>query len=321
MTVFEEVRAAARAVAERAHGVHIEPERLRVFAREVALASASATPTVWDPAHHHVGDVASTVAFVLTLDAVNFGSGWFPHLAKRPGCSGYLTIATCLKDRFEREGPLLAAELRALDAGACFALFEQDPANREIATLMEHFARSLHDLGRQVEHQFGGRFEALVAAAGGRAEALVRELVEMPLYRDVSDYDGLRVPFYKRAQITVMDLATAFEGRGPGAFRDLDALTCFADNLVPHVLRVEGVLRYDPALLQRIERGALLAPGSREEVEIRAVGLHAVEQMVDAIRAEGGETTAGRLDQALWSRGQRPEIKAHPRHRCRSTFY
>ena len=36
-------------------------------------------------------------------------------------------------------------------------------------------------------------------------------------------------------------------------------------------------LVYDDALAGRIERGELLAPGSPEEVEIRACGVHAVE--------------------------------------------
>ena len=48
--------------------------------------------------------------------------------------------------------------------------------------------------------------------------------------------------FYKRAQIVPNDLALA----GVAEFADLDRLTIFADNLVPHVLRVDGVLRYDP---------------------------------------------------------------------------
>ncbi len=47
--------------------------------------------------------------------------------------------------------------------------------------------------------------------------------------------------FYKRAQITPSDLALA----GVAEFDDLDRLTIFADNLVPHVLRVDGVLRYE----------------------------------------------------------------------------
>ena len=50
---------------------------------------------------------------------------------------------------------------------------------------------------------------------------------------------------------------------------------------MPHVLRVDGVLEYDPALLARIDAGELIAAGSPEEVEIRAVSLHAVERLVD----------------------------------------
>ena len=55
------------------------------------------------------------------------------------------------------------------------------------------------------------------------------------------------------------DLALA----GVAEFHDLDRLTIFADNLVPHVLRVDGVLRYDPALAARIDAGELLPPGER----------------------------------------------------------
>jgi hypothetical protein len=143
----------------------------------------------------------------------------------------------------------------------------------------------------------------------------------MPLYRDVSQYDEFSVPFYKRAQITAMDLAVAFDERGLGWFEDLGDLTIFADNLVPHVLRCEGVLSYNAPLAARIDGGELLRPGSREEVEIRAAALHAVERMADLIRAHNPLATASRLDHVLWNRGQRPEFKARPRHRCRTSFY
>ena len=55
--------------------------------------------------------------YLLTLDAINFGSGWFPTLRKRPGCSGYFTVAWALADRFRERGPWSNAELAALDAG------------------------------------------------------------------------------------------------------------------------------------------------------------------------------------------------------------
>ena len=62
--------------------------------------------------------------------------------------------------------------------------------------------------------------------------------------------------FYKRAQIAASDLALG----GVAEFGDLDALTIFADNLVPHVLRCEGVLVYDEGLAAHIDAERLAAP-------------------------------------------------------------
>src|SRR5947207_283647 len=67
---------------------------------------------------------------------------------------------------------------------------------------------------------------------------------------------------YKRAQITANDLALA----GIARYADLDRLTIFADNLVPHVLRCDGVLVYDEALATHIDDGSFLGMG-REERE------------------------------------------------------
>ncbi|MGH2882087.1 MAG: queuosine salvage family protein, partial [Solirubrobacteraceae bacterium] len=121
-------------------------------------------------------------------------------------------------------------------------------------------------LGRHVATEHDGRFADVVDAAGSSAVALVHTLNSWDSFADTSGYDGITVPFLKRAKIAAADLSRA----GVAAFRDLDRLTMFADNLVPHVLRLDGLLSYDPVLLQRIERGELIEHGSREEVEIRA---------------------------------------------------
>ena len=103
-------------------------------------------------------------------------------------------------------------------------------------------------------------------------------------------------------------------------FADVDRLTMFADNLVPHVLRLDGVLHFAPGLAARIARGDLIEHGSPEEVEIRACALHAVEMIV-AARAATAPSTAADIDQHLWERGQQPFYKASPRHRSRCTAY
>jgi hypothetical protein len=322
--VLDRVREACAAVASRARSVRVAPERLEALAAELERAPA---PLELDPAHHQLGDPGTTLAYVLTLDAVNFGSGWFPKLRKRPGLSGYFTIATSLKEHFEARGAWSAADLRGLDTDACRRVFGQPAGDACVDELMALFARALRELGEWLGARHGDRFEGPFEQAAGSAARLVTALAEMPLYRDVSrydgidGYDGIEVPFFKRAQLTAADLAAALGGEGLGRFHDLDRLTLFADNLVPHVLRCEGVLAVEPALAKRIEAEERIPAGAPEEIELRACAVDAVEHMVAAIRQRGGTATAQQLDFQLWNRGQRPEIKAHPRHRTRTTFY
>ena len=274
-----------------------------------------------DPHCHYLGHGDDTVAFFLTLDAINFGSGYFPRLRKRPGMSGYFTVASSLNEYYRAHGPPMADELVRLGAGDCAAIFGQDTENEPAYELMGLFARALNDLGRYVLERFDGSYVGLVEAAETSAQRLVQVLVDMPLFNDVADYQGLRVPFYKRAQLTAADLALAFDGQGPGCFYDLDRLTIFADNLVPHVLRVDGVLQYEDALLARINRGDLIPAGSTQEVEIRACALHAVELLVEALGEAGHDVTAMQLDYILWNRGQGRRYKSRPRHRARTVYY
>ena len=305
MGLLDEVRANAAAIAATARFVHIDHDALGSYARSLPLEQARAPQL--DPATHHLGSPASTLAYVVTLDAINFGSGYFPHLAKRPGMSGYFTVAASLKDRFDAEGPFSTAELKAVDAPACARLFgqtrETSPAVDELMTL---FAQALNDLGGLLDEHYGGSFGKLVDAAEHSAERLAKLLAAMPFYKDVG--------FYKRAQLTAADLATA----GVASFGDLDRLTIFADNLVPHVLRVDGILRYAPELLERINREELIPSGSQEETEIRGCALHAVECLRDALH---DSVTSMQLDYLLWNRGQLPAYKALPRHRTRTVFY
>jgi hypothetical protein len=316
--LFDRIRSACAEVARRARLIRIDEDGLESLANRLAKERQS-EPEI-DPAHHPFGEPATTIAFVITLDAINFGSGYFPHLRKRPGLSGYLTVSSWLRQRFASEGPWSAETLLQLTAADCARVFGQDP--EPVADeLMGLFARALRDLGRFLLEDHGGRFEGPVEMAAGSTERLVRQFAKMEFYRDVARYGALEVPFYKRAQITCLDLATALGGKGLGHFSDLDQLTLFADNLVPHVLRMLGVLVYEPGLARRIEAGERIESQSVEEVEIRAVALHAVERLSESCARCGFEVRPYQLDGILWTLGQRSEIKARPRHRTRCTFY
>ncbi|MEE3325991.1 MAG: queuosine salvage family protein [Myxococcota bacterium] len=319
MNVFDEIRSVCAQVAHEARFVEMDPSALEGLAPR--LRAMGDRPDSGDPAQFRLEEDEATLSFVLCLDAINFGSGWFPELQKRNGLSGYLSLAGALREHFEEGGVLTAGALRAMTAADCAGILEQSSPTPAVWELMHLFARSWNDLGALLEDEFGGSCFALVDSAEHHSANLVECLVQMPLYQDRVSYRGRQVPFYKRAQITCADLAMAFDGRGPGRFDDLDQLTLFADNLVPHVLRMEGVLVYRPDLLIRIEAGELIEAGSEEEVEIRAVGLHAVEVLSQAMAGQPGALLPYQIDQCLWEYGQSKAIKSRPRHRTRCTFY
>jgi hypothetical protein len=300
MSLPDDVRSACARVASVARHVRIVEEAIPGYARTLPAGSPPA-PDLAPGASDE-----QRAAFGLQLNAINFGSGWFPTLRKPAGLSGFRTVEAGLRAR----GPWSAEALAHVDAGEAAVTFGgQDPGHE----LMALFARALRELAERVLAEHGGSFLALARCGDGSAVALAERLARLPTWRDVSPYDGAEVPFFKRAQLAAADLH--LQGIAPAA--DVAALTLFADNLVPHVLRIDGVLELDERLVARIERGELIEHDSPEEVEIRACAVHAVELLV----AAHGGTTATAADNTLWHRGGEPRYKAHPRHRARTTAY
>jgi hypothetical protein len=290
VSLTDEVRATCREIAQNARHVRIDLDRLERI--------EPGSPPELDADRHYLDGPPEDVAdYLLVLDSINFGSGWFPTLRKRAGMSGYFTVASSLADFWRSGHGWDASGLRALRAEDVASVLGQDPGHE----LMGLYAEALRDLGRFLGDR---RALDLVAEAGGSAERLASMLAGgMPFFDDVG--------FWKRAQITANDLALA----GVAEFDDLDRLTIFADNLVPHVLRVDGVLVYEPALAARIDAGELLPPGG-EEREIRGCAVHACELIAERLGMP-----PRLLDTALWTKGQEPRYKAVPRHRCRTVFY
>ena len=257
-----------------------------------------------DPAVHLLDAEPEAIArYVFIMDATNFGSGWFHELDIPGGESATTVLAWRLTahahDRASGE-PWTAAELRALDARGVAGVLGQDPAHE----LLVLYAGALRELGTWLGERTA--MEA-IAAGGGSAARLVGQLVGgMPAYADPR--------LLKRAQITVNDLVLA----GVATFADVDRLTIFADDLVPHILRCDGVLRYASALAARIDGGERLRHGEPMEVELRARAVEACERL--AMRAG---VAPRQLDNWLWNRGT--ELLAVPGamrpHRTRTTAY
>jgi hypothetical protein len=87
MRLTEEVRRTAAQIAADARWVRVEEAALGAVHR--------APPPALDPAAHYLeGSEADVATFLVCLDTINFGSGWWPTIRKRTGMSGYFTMAT-----------------------------------------------------------------------------------------------------------------------------------------------------------------------------------------------------------------------------------
>jgi hypothetical protein len=297
----DEVRACCAWVAGRARFVRIDENVIEAYAASLAGGRDQ------EPAASAAADPEAAAAFAICMNAINFGSGWWPTISKRPGHSGYATMSAGLEERFARLGPWGAEELVAIDAGTIATVVGQDPGH----PLMAQFAAALRDVGEHLLADHSGRFLG-VAESADSIPALAGLIACWNSFADSSDYQGREVPFFKRAQLAAADLHRA----GVAALPGVERLTAFADNLVPHVLRVDGVLHLDPSLSARLEAGDLLAHGSPEEVELRACTVHAIELL-----AAASDLSSAEIDSILWNRGCGPRYKALPRPRSRNAAY
>jgi len=251
-----------------------------------------------DPAEHLLDGPPEAVArYVLVMDAINFGSGWFPTL--RHGGEGTAGMTRRLSAAFRAAGgPWSAAELRALRPRAVAEVLEEDPAH----PLMGLYAVAGRQLGAFLGDR--GALDVVAAAAGSAARLASALAAGMPFFEDPG--------FYKRAQIAANDLALA----GAAEWEDADELTIFADNLVPHVLRLDGVLVYDAGLAALVDAGTPIPPGHAMEREIRACAVHACERQAARLGVP-----PRRLDNWLWNRGLEPRYAGRPAHLTRTVFY
>lgn len=166
--------------------------------------------------------------------------------------------------------------------------------------------------------------------------------------------DQYPVHLWKRPQILVAETWAAFFP--PGGAADphpifsgqrgpqISDLTMFADYRVPQILHHLRILSYPPSLIEKLSAGEYLAPGSKEELSLRASSIIAVERVRNAIleiiREEepdnmatlGSTLSSVLIDFFLWDLAKRVEsgiesiedIKTEhlvPIHRTRSIWY
>jgi hypothetical protein len=320
---MDEVRKTAEYVAAKSQAVALDKEALIGFCRKLLQQRVKVPP--WDNRCHFCGSEELTVSYLLVLDSLNFC--FWPPLGQRRWeindalgtLSGYYALAASLKRAVESGIPITEAGYLAE-----FSLdqLRQILGGQGVLQLQKNRLEILHELGRVLLEEYGGKGHHLVETAQGSAVKLARLLAEkLTSFRDTADYRGRKAFFYKRAQIFAADIYGAFGGKDWGCFADIDKLTAFADYKLPQVLRQLGILHYSRALAHKVDQKILLQSGGPEEIEIRASTIQAVELIRQELDRMGKALRAFEIDHILWNLGQDRAYKKRPYHRTLTFFY
>jgi len=318
-----EVLETAKDVAEMSCQVRIDEEALVRFSRKMLKDRVKVPP--WECCYHICGSGEDTVAYLLVLDSLNFcfwpASGmdmWEIEYESRR-LSGYYALAASLKQAVESGIPITRADYLA---GLSTGRLKKVLGGQGKLQLLESRVQILNELGQLLLREHDGKAHRLVEATGMSAVTLARLLAEkLSSFRDVAEYMGHEIFFYKRAQIFAADLYGAFDGKEWGSFMDMGKLTAFADYKLPQVLRHLGILSYTQALAQAVDQQISVKAGSPEEVEIRANTIWAVELIRKELGQTGKELRAFEIDWILWNMGQAKEFKVRPYHRTATIYY
>ncbi|KAJ7180373.1 hypothetical protein C8R43DRAFT_399187 [Mycena crocata] len=226
--------------------------------------------------------------------------------------------------------------------------------NETIPLLSQRIA-VMREVGFILCNGFGGSFLGFLDEfqrrhdGEGTALQLVQIVTEtFPSFRDEVHLEGRKVCLWKRAQILVAETWAAFYPAAPETTHPLfpgstgsaiHQLTMFADYRVPQILHHLRILSYPPTLLQLLHAGTMLAPGSREELSLRAASVVAVERVrAEMLTLQAGENPAESavssvlIDFYLWDLAKKVERGEEriegietadmvPTHRTRSIWY
>ncbi len=314
----QRVRDDAAFVMSGAQHVTIVAARLQPYAQE--LVASSVLVTELDKDNHFVSKAApaQTAAYVLALDSINFGSGVFAAAQDAGINLEYAPVAQSLKSAFIKGICNNPEKWCTLTAGDCHRIFNiPEGQQATLDALMQDFTDHLRLTGAAVLRDFGS-LDALLENYRGRGLALLDKCAAWPHFADFARYQGRDIAIYKRAQILLADLELALGSPQKPYFGSLEQLTCFADNMVPHVLRSDGILTYSPDLAARVDAGDFIDAGSDMEIELRCAAIHTVELMRDIL---GGAYTSVNIDHMLWHRGYQPGFSTFKTHRTISTWY
>lgn len=191
--------------------------------------------------------------------------------------------------------------------------------------LFEERLKMLRSLGKTMQQKFAGNWMKIIEAGNFDAVGIVETLANsLPdIFDDKADYKGNTVYFYKRAQLVPAFIGNDLYKNGLVNIQitNLSKLTAFADYKVPQILRKYDLISYNKELAEKIDAMVELPEGSKEEIEIRAATIEAVERITNKAKERFPQATPSIIDGIIWFRGQIKSPTDKPYHRTKTIWY
>ena len=153
-------------------------------------------------------------------------------------------------------------------------------------------------------------------------EGLIEKLIsEFPRFNDSSSYKGKDIHFYKLAQLAFWGIHGELSHSNYFNIEDINAMSAFADYIVPVALKVMKIVEYSEDLNEKINNGILIERDSEEEIEVRAASLFATAKLTEAVnlrRPANKTIIIPQLDYRLW---KSYHATHHPHHLTYTIMY
>ena len=296
--------------------VHINEEKVRDFAEHFG-GEKSGHWSRYSPLTSMQLDPQQKAAFLFVFNAISFSYWGNPkwtiendgHTYNR----GTWSMIAAIQRAMREDIPILDSSY--LENISVDELGHILRGNVEIPLLNER-AAILREVGSIVAQNYKGDFmSAITSVKRDSAPDLVDKIVyEFPSFNDSSKYHSEPVYFHKRAQLLVSDL-NYFLKLG---LQDIHQLTACADYILPLVVRYWGILEYNSDLTFKVDNHIEIIKDSREEIEIRAGTIMAVEKIKKELHQP--PLTSMQLNDYLWLTGDTiPQTQFY--HLTRTTAY
>ena len=295
--------------------------RDRIRATAAIISNYSFEYPTWRDDCLPLGDGPEVLEFFFIINCLNF-KFWYTDSKERFSASvpkkyfGAFAMFALLNNWLSEVPDLVKADyLRSLDIDEARYRLTGD---RGPIPMLEERVRILNEVGEVLSEKYGD-FSNLVRKSSflcfNNGNGIVERLVkDFPSFGDEYTLNRKKIIFNKRAQLAPAMVGSRFRRNEVVFIKDVEKLTAFADYQVPKGLCSYGILEYSEALRNRISKKEILECGSREELEIRANTIYAVEKLIkeiNSIRMGVDPVNAVQMDYHLWKMARKEEKQYH----------